>query len=272
MTTTTPAADPGPAGTLSPSRAADFLTCPLLYRFRVVDRLPQRPSPAAVRGTLVHAVLERLFDLPADRRTAEDAVALVPQAWAALREADPDLAHAVAADPGGAGRWTDGADALVRRWFALEDPTRLEPAGRELRVETALDDGPVLRGVVDRLDEAPDGRLRVVDYKTGRAPAPTAERRALFQLRFYALVLWRERGVVPSVLQLVYLGSGEVIRYEPDEADLRAVERTIRALWDAIEEASRTGDWQPSPGRGCRWCDFRDLCPAQRPAVASADG
>ena len=52
-------------GALSPSRAGDFMTCPLLYRFRVIDQLPERPSPAAVRGTLVHAVLERLYDLPA---------------------------------------------------------------------------------------------------------------------------------------------------------------------------------------------------------------
>ena len=55
-----------PSGrSLSPSRAADFMTCPLLYRFRVIDRLPEQPSPAAARGTLVHAVLERLFDAPA---------------------------------------------------------------------------------------------------------------------------------------------------------------------------------------------------------------
>src|SRR3954454_754325 len=55
------------ASALSPSRAADFMQCPLLYRFRVVDRLPEAPSPAAVRGTVVHAVLERLFDLPGPR-------------------------------------------------------------------------------------------------------------------------------------------------------------------------------------------------------------
>jgi putative RecB family exonuclease len=54
-----------PARSLSPSRAGDFLTCPLLYRFRVIDRLPEPPSPAAARGTLVHAVLEHLFDQPA---------------------------------------------------------------------------------------------------------------------------------------------------------------------------------------------------------------
>src|SRR5690606_16258816 len=54
-----------PPASLSPSRASDFMRCPLLYRFRVIDRLPEKPTEAATRGTLVHAVLERLFDAPA---------------------------------------------------------------------------------------------------------------------------------------------------------------------------------------------------------------
>ena len=56
---------------LSPSRAADFKQCPLLFRFRTIDKLEGPPSPAAARGTLVHAVLEHLFDLPAAERTPE---------------------------------------------------------------------------------------------------------------------------------------------------------------------------------------------------------
>ena len=59
-----------------------------------------------------------------------------------------------------------------------------------------------MRGFIDRLDIAPDGAIRVVDYKTGGAPREAFEARALFQLKFYALVLWRTRGVVPSVLRL----------------------------------------------------------------------
>ncbi|MCP6462443.1 PD-(D/E)XK nuclease family protein, partial [Klebsiella pneumoniae] len=57
-------------GALSPSRAGDFMTCPLLYRFRTIDKLPEPLSPDAVRGTVVHKVLEDLFDLPAVERTA----------------------------------------------------------------------------------------------------------------------------------------------------------------------------------------------------------
>jgi putative RecB family exonuclease len=155
------------------------------------------------------------------------------------------------------------AEELVRRYFSLEDPTRLEPAERELYVETTLDSGLCLRGYVDRLDRAPGtGALRVVDYKTGNAPREGFEQRAMFQMRFYALVLWRVHGQVPKLLQLIYLGSGEILRYEPDEADLRATERKLAALWRAIERAVESGDWRPNPTRMCDWCNHKALCPA----------
>jgi putative RecB family exonuclease len=82
-------------------------------------------------------------------------------------------------------------------------------------------------------------------------------------MRFYALVLWRMHGRLPTLLQLVYLGSGDVLRYAPSEADLLATERKVRALWSAILRAAETGDWRPSPGRLCDWCDHRARCPAQ---------
>ncbi len=250
---------------LSPSRAADFLQCPLVYRFRTVDRLPQRPSAAATRGTVVHAVLERLFDLPAAERTLDAARALLEPQWRRLLEQEPALAELFDDEDDeddALAQWLTSADELVRRWFELEDPTRLEPAERELLVEARLDDGLLLRGYVDRLDVAPGGQVRVVDYKTGRSPGVDHESRALFQMRFYALVLWRTTGVVPRMLQLVYLGDGQVLRFFPDEAQLLATERKVTALWEAIELAITTGDWRPSPSRLCDWCDHRALCPA----------
>lgn len=240
---------------LSPSRAGDFMQCPMLYRFRVVDQLPEPPSAAAARGTLIHSVLERIFDLPAPERTLEAAVALVQPAWAGMLEREPELAELAAEVE------ADGTVVLLDKWFTLEDPTRLEPAERELYVEADLD-GLVIRGYVDRLDEAPDGRLRVVDYKTGRAPSETFEGRALFQLKFYALALWRSRGVLPSRLQLVYPRDGLVLWIDPTEAELLATERKIRALWAAIELAAAQGDWRPRRGRHCSWCAHQAVCPA----------
>jgi putative RecB family exonuclease len=253
-------------GALSPSRAADFMACPLLFRFRTVDRLPEPPSPDAVRGTVVHKVLEELFDLPAAERTPEHAAALLAPAWAALVADEPALAEMFGPDApdggeGGLDDWLSTCLEPLGRYFTLEDPTRLEPAEREAYVETLLDSRLLLRGFVDRLDVTAAGDIRVVDYKTGRAPAEGYESKALFQMRFYALVLWRTRGVVPRMLQLVYLGSGEVLRYCPDEQDLLATERKVEALWRAIATARETGDWRPSPSALCGWCAHRSLCP-----------
>lgn len=247
---------------LSPSRAVDFLHCPLLYRFRALDRLPEPASPAAARGTLVHAVLERLFDLSAHERTRAAAAALLPEQWARMIADSPQLARLVDdSDPARLQAWIDEALRLLERWFTLEDPTRLEPAGRELYVETQVD-GLILRGYVDRLDVAPDGRMRVVDYKTGRAPTGRAAALARFQLTFYALVLWRLHGRVPARLQLVCLGEGVLLTDEPRESDLLAVERKLKAVWLAIARAAEADDFRPRPSRRCTWCAHRGRCPA----------
>ncbi|MFG2331946.1 RecB family exonuclease [Streptomyces sp. NPDC048604] len=261
-----PAAQPRTPSTpssLSPSRASDFMQCPLLYRFRVIDRLPEKPSEAATRGTLVHAVLERLFDAPAVERTAPRAKSLVPGQWDRLLTSRPELAELFEGDADGErlARWLGEAEQLVERWFTLEDPTRLEPVERELFVETELESGLRLRGVIDRVDVAPTGEVRIVDYKTGKAPRPEYSEAALFQMKFYALVVWRLKQVVPRRLQLVYLGSGEVLTYDPVEADLLRVERKLHALWEAIVLATRTGDWRPRQTKLCGWCDHRAHCP-----------
>ena len=251
-----PTARPG----LSPSRANDFQQCPLLFRFRVVDKLPQPPSEAMARGTLVHAVLERLYDAPAAMRTPAAARALLPDEWTRLRAAEQRYADLFAS--GADQAWLAGAGKLLDTYFTLEDPTRLEPAERELFVQTELDGGPLLRGIVDRLDVAPDGAMRVVDYKTGRSPRQGYESSALFQMQFYALVLSRTRGEVPRMLQLVYLGDGHVLRHVPQEPELAATEATIRSVWSAITTTAGSGDWQPRKTALCPLCAHQDICPA----------
>jgi putative RecB family exonuclease len=249
-------------GALSPSRAADFKSCALKYRLRTVDRLPETPSPDALRGTVVHKVLEDLFDLPAPERTPERAAERVPDAWAAVRESEPEAESVFSADGGpDLDGWLDSCRTVLRRYFDLEDPRRLEPADRELYVETLLDSRLLLRGIIDRLDVAPDGALRVVDYKTSRSAAPGYETTALFQMRFYALVLWRSRGVLPAMLRLIYLGDSTTISYTPDADDLRAMERQLEALWSAVALAHETGEWLPRRGGHCSWCSFQHLCP-----------
>src|SRR5699024_3841208 len=102
---------------------------------------------------------------------------MVQGAWEALLRDEPEVAEMFGDDGPDATRWFASCREVLQRYFTLEDPRRLEPAERELYVETLLDSRLLLRGFVDRLDVAPDGRIRVVDYKTGRSAAVGFEAR-----------------------------------------------------------------------------------------------
>lgn len=260
------AAPPRPPA-LSPSRAADFRRCPLLYRFRAVDRLPEPPSRAQVRGTLVHAVLEQLFARKPADRTPRAARELLGPCWDDLAAADPAVAALFTGpeDPQLA-LWLDSASALLDRYFVLEDPAGVTATAVEARIEATLDgaDGapPVpLRGILDRLDDGPDG-LRVVDYKTGATPGEGYESGVLFQLKFYALAVLLTHGRVPDELRLLYLADGTALTYRPDAEELTRFGRLLDAVWTAIRLAAPTGDFRPRPGPACRTCDHQARCPA----------
>ncbi|MDX1879422.1 RecB family exonuclease [Mycolicibacterium sp. 141076] len=259
MTATVPTRRPA----LSPSRAGDFKQCPLLYRFRAIDRLPEPPSTAQLRGSLVHAALEQLYALPATDRVPATALSLVTPAWDAVVAEKPELAEEIA--PELRETLLKEARALLSGYYRLEDPTRFDPQSCEQRVEVELSDGTLLRGFVDRIDVAPTGELRVVDYKTGKAPPEAralAEFKAMFQMKFYAVALLRLRGVVPARLRLLYLADGQVLDYSPDLAELERFEKTLMAIWHAIQKSGETGDFRPNPSKLCSWCTHQDLCPA----------
>ena len=158
----------------------------------------------------------------------------------------------------------DEARKLLSGYYSLEDPTRFDPQSCEQRIEVELADGTLLRGIIDRIDVAPTGELRVVDYKTGKAPSEAralAEFKAMFQMKFYAVALLRSRGVFPTRLRLIYLSDGQLLDYSPDEAELLRFEKTLMAIWHAIQSAGATGDFRPRPSRLCDWCAHHSHCP-----------
>ncbi|QGS01010.1 DUF2800 domain-containing protein [Mycobacterium tuberculosis] len=252
-----------PRPALSPSRATDFKQCPLLYRFRAIDRLPEATSAAQLRGSVVHAALEQLYGLPAGLRSPDTARSLVQRAWDQMVAAEPELAGEL--DPGQPTQLLEDARALVSGYYRLEDPTRFDPQCCEQRVEVELADGTLLRGYIDRIDVAATGELRVVDYKTGKAPPAAralAEFKAMFQMKFYAVALFRSRGVPPTRLRLIYLADGQLLDYSPDRDELLRFEKTLMAIWRAIQSAGETGDFRPNPSRLCDWCPHQQRCPA----------
>lgn len=244
---------------LSPSSISSFKECPLAYRFSYLDRLPEPPSPAASKGTLVHRALELLMCRPPVDRSVDAALADLDRARTELAD-DPEFADLDLTDEQ---RTVFHADAgqLVRRYFELEDPAGVRPIGLELRLQADL--GNVrIRGIIDRLELDADGELVVTDYKTGRVPSELFESKSLDGVHIYALLCEQMLGRRPARVQLLYLSKPEAIIARPTEQTCRGVVRKTAALWSAIEQACASDDFRPRASRLCDFCTFKPYCPA----------
>jgi putative RecB family exonuclease len=254
---------------LSPSKVSSFKDCALAFRFAVIDRLPEPPSPHAVKGTLVHRALEKLFwEKAAGERTPEAAMSSLAAAWEELQE-DPEFVQLELSEDA---RETFLAEAgsLVEGYFRLEDPNAVTTVGVELLLEAEIG-GLMLRGIIDRLDVTPEGEFIVVDYKTGRVPSQMQEQSRLGGVQFYALLCEQVLGRRPVSVRLLYLKEPLVIAADPSEQALRGLRQRTAAVWSAIERACEDEDFRPKPSGLCNWCNFQSLCPAfgGDPALAS---
>jgi putative RecB family exonuclease len=251
---------------LSPSSATDFKSCPQLFKYRTIDGKPEAFSGPAARGSLVHAVLERLFREEGAARTPERAAQLYQALWNEVRDT-PEF-RPWGMDTAQEAQWIADGLKLLRNYFKLEDPRTLNASQLEWWVEYELADLQ-LRGIIDRLEELDDGSWVLTDYKTGRIPGESRELTAFFGLRFYALVCWRAFGVIPREIRLIYLSDPSVLTLNPTERMLIAFERQMVALGVAVRRAVVRDDWRTRPSPYCMSCSFQDICPAWTPIAAA---
>jgi len=256
-----------PLETLSPSRAGDFKTCPQLFKFRAIDKLPEPPTEYQARGTTAHLALQRLFDLPAERRTPEALFDLFREAWTEVRATEyGDMFPTVTEER----HWGLQSLELLANYFTVEDPASFEPLEREMDLVEDLG-GITIRGILDRMEETDEG-LVITDYKTGKAPPERYALPAFFALKIYALLIRRRTGRTPDRLKLIYLNGPTVYTISVNDAALDAMDRQLRALWTAIERAMENEHFPTRIGRLCDWCAFQEICPAfadSRPLAAA---
>lgn len=245
---------------LSPSKVSSFKDCALAFRFSAIDRIPEPPTIWAAKGTLVHRALELLYAEAPEHRTLETALAhlqaatpevLTNREYAELRFADAAEEEAFLAD----------AERLVRNAFVIEDPSRIRPIGRELKMEVTV--GTLtLRGIIDRLEVDDDGRLIVTDYKTGKVPGQAQEQSRLGGVHFYAFLCEQVLGRRPDAVQLIYLTEPVSIITSPTAQSVRGLQIRTSAIWTAVEKACDREDFRPKPSRLCSWCAYQAWCPA----------
>ncbi|HEY8544439.1 MAG TPA: PD-(D/E)XK nuclease family protein [Acidimicrobiales bacterium] len=243
---------------LSPSKVSSFTDCALAFRFSAIDRLPEPPAPWSTKGTLVHTALERLHLLPAAERTPDAALGLLREA-AVEMESDPEYAD-LQLDEEAAKAFHDDAADLVRRYFQLEDPRRIEAIGLELLLDVEIE-GVRLRGIIDRLELDEDGELVVTDYKTGSVPSEIHERKRLSGVHIYSLLCEELLGKRPKRVQLLYLRQPVAILTNPTDQTTRGTRRSLTAVWQAVERACEREDFRPRPSKLCDFCAFQAYCP-----------
>ena len=263
MTETDTETGPGPLWTvptsLSPSRVESFLSCPQAFRFTSIQRLPDPPTQATTKGSLVHRALELLFLLPPDERTPRALDHCVADAIAEYR-AHPDFTE-LELDDDTAQRFFAECRELAANYMTLEDPRRVRAIGLELMLEAPVSDGLTLRGIIDRLELDDDGGLVVTDYKTGRAPHPNYERKSLSGVQFYAFLCESVFGRIPAAVRLMYLKSGEVITALPSAQSTRYMTTRTNAVWKAVATACERDDFRPKPSTLCNYCAYQRWCP-----------
>ena len=213
-------------------------------------------------------------DMPREQRTEEYALSDLQRAFELIVAEEPDARFAI--DP--KLRWPDdtadaSSDAMsafvtalpafIQRYFQLERPESFEATHRERYVRGQVADDLWLHGYVDRIDVAPSGEVRIVDYKTGKSPAAGYEEKALFQLKCYALLWQREHDVPVRRLVLLYLGDGQRLAHDPSTQEISRVVDSVVSVWDAMKTANERAEWKAKPSRLCDWCSFQQRCPAK---------
>jgi len=259
-----PAAPGRPAAPahLSPSSAAMFVQCPRRWQLRYLQRLPDPPGVAALAGTLVHRVLERLLGEAPDQRTLERARAIATEEWPA-HQAEPDVT-ALGLDGDGTRQYKWRVWQAVTGLWQLEDPAAVEVLATECRLDVRLGEVPFL-GVLDRVD-ATDGGVVVTDYKSGRPPAAAHTADKLDQVLLYAAA-WRETsGARAARARLLYLGARSIEVETTDEAIDGAVGR-LHERWEALNTCVSSEQFAPRIGPLCAWCPYTEHCPEGRDEV-----
>jgi DNA helicase-2/ATP-dependent DNA helicase PcrA len=227
---------------ISFTRYRIYRECPWKYKLAFVDgrKIPLQPKSSF--GLSIHRALETWLSSGDD--SLEALLDSLRARW--LREGYPD--EAVEA------RSRSKAERVLAAFHREESSrrTKLIAVEKEFLWPQGAHE---VRGMIDRIDQGPDGAYELIDYKTGTTIPTPQQVSADVQLRFYALGAKRGLGINPATLTVDCVTAGQRVSapYNAAGEDALAVDVAVAA--DAIS----AGDFSPRT-EFCTRCDFRKDC------------
>lgn len=245
----------------SQSKMGLYRECPLKYKFRYIDKIPEKPKYFFSFGTILHSVMEFLYSTP-QFPPIDDALKFFKQKWAEQTWQEKGYASAEKEQEG----FLEGQE-IIKKYYQKHFADNLHPLSTEMKVYADID-GLTVMGIVDRIDYLGDGKIAILDYKTGKTL-----KREPDQLMFYQKLLENSPKLLPLVqardIEIQKISIEKMLFYHlptlTEDAFKPVPAAELNNFWKgALKTAenilAQKFDATPSE-QACKWCDYRGNCP-----------
>ncbi|MBR4682395.1 MAG: PD-(D/E)XK nuclease family protein [Elusimicrobiaceae bacterium] len=245
------------------SKMGMYKECPQKYKFRYVHMLPEKPKYYFAFGSAMHAVMEFIYNpqktvFP----TLAEALQFFDTTWNKTTFEQKGYASVEKELEG----YAEGR-RILESYYEQNELSFTHPLSVETKSTLEID-GLNLISILDRMDYLGDGKIKILDYKTGKTVQREPD-----QLYMYQKVV-ENSPVIKALVQakdpaVKEVRVGELSFYHlPTLTEMkfeRAPDKEIFSFWQGVLQIAdniRAGKFAPTPGENqCRWCDYRNLCP-----------
>ncbi|CAB5042933.1 MAG: AAA family ATPase [Actinobacteria bacterium] len=235
---------------VSPSGAESFVECGVKW-FLQNNGGSDGDSTAQVLGSAIHAFAAKMVQEPGTSK--EDLIANLESSWKLI---DSDSGWVSASH-------LESAVTMLEKFVAYHSKTTRTVVDAEMRFDISLGRARI-KGSVDRLEVEADGRLFIIDFKTGSSAISVKDAKENLQLASYQVGIAEggfTQGTVSAGAELVYLGTdaaGATIRSQ-HTVDVEATKTKLNEIADGMGAAT----FFATINKRCKGCPVRKSCPVQ---------
>lgn len=245
------------------SKMGMYKECPQKYKFRYVHMLPEQPKYYFAFGSALHEVMEYVYNpLNPSFPTLEQALSFFKTHWDSTSFDQKGYANMEKELLG----YEEGC-RIIRAYYGKHGASLVHPLSVEMKSTLEMD-GLSLISILDRIDYLGDGRVKILDYKTGKTVQREPDQLMMYQkvAESSPAILKLVQATDPSVKEIkveqmafYHLPSLQELSFE------RSTDKEMYEFWQkvlGVADEIRAGKFPPAPEENkCRWCDYRNICP-----------